>query len=361
MGPSNMYFHSSEPVAVLTPQQPSMFNSHSHFSQSSPSAFSPWSEKRTAFAPSTKKSRGQKRSLDDMVDTEVEPSAAAVVAAAAALRQDYTAASAQDSAMYGKGMTMIQPNRSAVLASSQTDSWAADLARENIHPPISRTTLSSSHATPRSEPIRLAQTHKVQRLDTPPSLTSSSLPSPSASSLVPVTSTPTSISTSAASALGSTSGPLGHSPPKMQLQTAGPRIDDCTHILGIGWTRYGDDAADPHMQAAARGWARYIENHYPLSSVRLLLESKALNAYLVATAQGFFLFQDDLRQGRLVGSTEQATLANLQTVPVSFEGAESLTAVGTPQSQPTTTVVVADEDDGGDALVDGHAFSMELD
>ena len=38
-------------------------------------------------------------------------------------------------------------------------------------------------------------------------------------------------------------------------------VDDYTLALGIGWTKIASE--DPDTQAAARGWVKYIENHYP--------------------------------------------------------------------------------------------------
>ena len=49
-----------------------------------------------------------------------------------------------------------------------------------------------------------------------------------------------------------------------------PIVDDFTMHLGIGWSRISDDE---HIQAAARGWAKYIENHYPVSNAKIRLES----------------------------------------------------------------------------------------
>jgi hypothetical protein len=98
-----------------------------------------------------------------------------------------------------------------------------------------------------------------------------------------------------------------------------PVIDDFTVHLGIGWRRISEDV---DIQAAARGWARYIENHYPISSVKICLESKGLQSYLVEAAEGYFLFAENLRHGRLVGRDVGAAMRNLQTSPPSFEGDE---------------------------------------
>lgn len=122
-----------------------------------------------------------------------------------------------------------------------------------------------------------------------------------------------------------------------------PVIDDFTLHLGIGWRKISED---DHLQAAARGWARYIENHYPLTSVNIRLESRGLQAYLVEAAEGFFLFAEDLKQGRLVSTQAETAFQNLKTSPPSFEGQSSLFANENPQSgaQPMTGTARNDTD-----------------
>lgn len=102
-----------------------------------------------------------------------------------------------------------------------------------------------------------------------------------------------------------------------------PVVDQFTHFLGIGWSRVSDDVG---TQAAARGWARYIENHYPLSMVTLALKSKGLEAYLVESKEGYFLFSEDLNEARLVGSCWTTCMANLQQSPIAYQGTETLKA-----------------------------------
>ncbi|KAM4059303.1 hypothetical protein HRG_007838 [Hirsutella rhossiliensis] len=113
-------------------------------------------------------------------------------------------------------------------------------------------------------------------------------------------------------------------------------IDDSTLHLGIGWRRLSDDQ---HMQAAARGWARFIGNHFALTNVRMCLESKGLQSYLVEASEGFFLFAENLRHGRLVSRTVDGALRNLQSSPPTFDGAETLTMEARdrpPPSEPPT-------------------------
>lgn len=106
-----------------------------------------------------------------------------------------------------------------------------------------------------------------------------------------------------------------------------PAIDQFTRLLGVGWAQIGEDK---DVRAAARGWAKYIENHYPLSAVNIVLRSKGLEACLAEAEGGYFLFKEDLSEGQLVGCNWETCLANLQRTPVVFEGSEALTAVRTP-------------------------------
>lgn len=113
-----------------------------------------------------------------------------------------------------------------------------------------------------------------------------------------------------------------------------PVIDDFTFHLGIGWNRLSEDE---HIQAAARGWARYIENHYPVTEPKILLESKGLESYLVEAREGYFLFAENLRQGRLVSSNAQRALVNLKSSPPVFDGAQTMAAADTPLPTETAT------------------------
>ncbi|KAI9827126.1 MAG: hypothetical protein M1819_007017 [Sarea resinae] len=145
------------------------------------------------------------------------------------------------------------------------------------------------------------------------------------------------------------------SPPKSGTPTD-PFANDFTLVLGIGWTRLSDDES---MQAAARGWAKYIENHYPLSDANILLRSNGLNSYLVRATQGFFLFSDDLSEGRFVGATWEKALPNLQARPVVFEG-DVLRAVRSPILQPAKNDGSSDVPEQTHVAADGH-HAMDLD
>jgi hypothetical protein len=113
----------------------------------------------------------------------------------------------------------------------------------------------------------------------------------------------------------------------------GPVVDDFTLQLGIGWRKI---SPDEHIQAAARGWARYIENHYPVSNARIVLESRGLQSYLVEASEGYFLFDENLRQGRLVSQDSQRALQHLQCSPPTFDGPVTLTAAESPRAMEPT-------------------------
>ncbi|KAI5456276.1 hypothetical protein BGZ63DRAFT_366943 [Mariannaea sp. PMI_226] len=115
---------------------------------------------------------------------------------------------------------------------------------------------------------------------------------------------------------------------KTQRTDRTPVIDDFTLHLGIGWRKISEDT---DIQAAARGWARFIENHFPISNARVVLESKGLQSYLVESTQGFFLFAENLRQGQLVSQTVDGALRNLQCSPPHFDGTEALSAIESPK------------------------------
>ncbi|KAL5612021.1 hypothetical protein BROUX41_000416 [Berkeleyomyces rouxiae] len=110
--------------------------------------------------------------------------------------------------------------------------------------------------------------------------------------------------------------PTSQSTPAFGSAQMNQPIDELTLHLGIGWRRL---SSDEHLRAAARGWTRYIELHYPLTNVNITLESKSLQSYLVESNEGFFLFSENLRQGRLVSRTRDGVLANLKTNPPAFD------------------------------------------
>ncbi|MCJ1246716.1 hypothetical protein MMC30_003925 [Trapelia coarctata] len=205
----------------------------------------------------------------------------------------------QEPVVYGEGMTIINPSTGrAAAAESQTGTWY----EENLE--IERlASIEAAKSLAQAAEVVPARPTKALRLEKMPD-----------SSLSSSVGTPCDVS--------------GKSPFKT------PVLDPATHLLGIGWTLI---SKDEHMQAAAKGWARYIDNHYPsLSNAQLVLKSEGHRAYLVSATntvegtQGFYLFAEDLNEGKLVAQTWEVCLKNLQTSSPVFEGQETLKAVRTP-------------------------------
>lgn len=109
-----------------------------------------------------------------------------------------------------------------------------------------------------------------------------------------------------------------------------PTVDDFTRHLGIGWSSI--DQADADIQAAARGWNKFIENHFPVTNANIRLQSKGLASYLVEANEGYFLFGEDLKQGRLVSTSLDRTWVNLQGATPTFEGEVVMEAGQTPKA-----------------------------
>ena len=129
-----------------------------------------------------------------------------------------------------------------------------------------------------------------------------------------------------------------------------PGYDTVTLLLGVGWKSIG---AEKDTQAAAKGWAKYIENHYHnLANVHLLMKSEAHQAYLgkadFAGSEGFFLFSEDLNEGRFVAQTWKECIMNLKITPIVYASEEILQANRTP------TFVGSDKKDFGFTATESH-------
>ncbi|EKD13981.1 hypothetical protein MBM_07658 [Drepanopeziza brunnea f. sp. 'multigermtubi' MB_m1] len=113
-----------------------------------------------------------------------------------------------------------------------------------------------------------------------------------------------------------------------------PAVDDFTRHLGIGWSAVNNSS--PDVQAAARGWAKFIENHFPVTNATIRLTSKGLASYLVEANEGYFLFAEDLKQGRLVSTSLDQTWVNLGSPVPKFDSDLVMEAGHTPKesSQP---------------------------
>lgn len=300
----NQASSSSSPVVVLRPpqfpSQPYNMNSN-NLTFTNPSPFGQVSPNPSAFSlPQTPSSTaGRKRSRDEAADN---------------LQEDYLSPPIQESEEdweYGEGMTLIKPNGFIIDASSQTGTWAEEKAE------ISQL---QAQTPPAIQERPMLRSYKSQRLD----LTAT-----------PVIAEEISLSNGTV---------IASSPPKMASNgMEEPTIDAFTIYLGIGWSRISDGE---DIQAAARGWAKFIENHYPVSDVRIRLQSKGLASYLVEAREGWFLFGEDLKEGRLVSTSLERTFENLKTKPPVFDSEEILYAAAeTPRVdiEPKHEVVMNDE------------------
>ncbi|KAK3372881.1 hypothetical protein B0T24DRAFT_246594 [Lasiosphaeria ovina] len=209
----------------------------------------------------------------------------------------------EDEWTYGPGMTLIKKTTGYVIdATSQSGTWveekaAAEETRKTEAALLVRDQLSRERPSLRS--------HKSQRLDMGNGANKNSLSRRS-------------------SPARDVANPMAASSDSL----AQPIVDDFTLHLGIGWSRISDEE---HIQAAARGWARYIENHYSITNAQIRLESRGLQSYLVEANEGYFLFAENLRQGRLVSKTVEGALQNLKTSPPVFDNTDTMVATETPK------------------------------
>lgn len=208
--------------------------------------------------------------------------------------------------IYGEGMVLINPRTGVALsADSQTGTWYEEKAdHESLKREIEEANFRPRLPTSRKS-MRLSQTSIKTGFDT---LAASEM----------------------ATAHSNNNAPA--SPPKTSAGGPHPEIDDATMALGIGWTKISG-SSDTNMQSAARGWARYLENHYArhVHGAEILLQSTGLNAYLVGCREGFYLFAENLLEGRLVSRSWEGCLENLRARPnIVFEGEQTLTAERTP-------------------------------
>ena len=236
----------------------------------------------------------------------------------------------EDEWVYGEGMMLIKPGGSSyiIAASSQTGTWADEKAEEDVKATV-------SNPSPERSFLRAA---KSKRLD--------------------LTSTP---SVAEAMDNGSMTTPGASEPGNSNTE---PTVDDFTRHLGIGWSLI---STDPDIQAAARGWARYIDNHYPVTDAKIRLQSRGLASYLVEANEGYFLFGEDLKQGKLVSTSLEKTWENLRgPVPV-FDVEAVMEAGETPKVNGVTQTqaVEMDEVDGdavnSGAAVAGQTIGFEMD
>jgi len=294
---SNRSYSTASPILALqahhTPQ--SAFNMTSArpiftspFVKQSPS--SSWSTIPTpTSAPTSATSR--KRSRDDAADNLCDDDYFPVKYPVTAPVQEN-----EEEWEYGEGMTLIKPKSGYVRsADSQTGTWMEE-AEEEAAQRVVRTT------SPERPILRSAKSQRLDLTSIPTiaeevKFSNATLPSPTAPS-------------------------NGISAPSE------PTIDDFTRHLGIGWSMISNE---DHIQAAVRGWTKYIENHYPITKATIRLQSRGLASYLVEATEGYFLFGEDLKQGRLVSRSLDKTFENLRgPVPI-FDSDDTLEAGQTPK------------------------------
>ncbi|KAK2629899.1 hypothetical protein QTJ16_000719 [Diplocarpon rosae] len=302
---------SSSPVLALPAQHPhqSSFNMDSNrpsFSTIFPNgtfqtpATSSWSD-YTSTKTTPRSAAGRKRSREE-AGSNLDEDYFAVQAPAAQPEPEN-----EDDWEYGPGMTLIKKGGKEYIvdSSSQTQDWLDQEAAARALPA----------ALPEADeaPVRI-RAAKIQRLNL------------SATPVVPEE--PSSIGVAA-----SPGSPERHSE---------PTVDDFTRHLGIGWSsinNLGDD-----IQAAARGWSKFIENHFPVTNAKIRLTSKGLASYLVEANEGYFLFAEDLRQGRLVSNNLERTWANLSSPVPIFDSDLVMEAGQTPKLELTQTMDGGAED-----------------
>jgi hypothetical protein len=282
-------FSSASPVLTMSPQPAhhSPFGAvslaHPHLSMQSPLNSMSASNSAPATRPTIS---GRKRSRDE---------------AAVNLDPPAKIKDREEGWVFGPGMTLIKADSNYVAeASSQSGTW---LEEDHAAKEEKRRQDEAEQRAPRS--------NKLQRVAQP--AVADSL---AASKCSPV-----------ASAFANQNG------------NDAPIVDDFTLHLGIGWRKI---SIDEHIQAAARGWARYIENHFPVTNAQVRLESKGLQSYLVEASEGFFLFAENLRQGQFVSANVRGALKNLQTSPPSFDDANVLHATESPSLTPVVSFEDAD-------------------
>jgi len=255
--------------------------------------------------------RGRKRSRDEAA-VNLDPTERAPPAVDA-VRED------EDEWEYGPGMILIKKSNGYVHdASNQSGTWLEEKAAEEE----ARKTEAALVAQRRQAQERPSlRSHKSSRLDTSANLPHQEVQANRSSPGRDLGDSPTSIPCVVADAI------------------AQPVVDDFTLHLGIGWNRLSEDE---HIQAAARGWARYIENHFPVTDAKIRLESKGLESYLVETNEGFFLFSENLHRGQLVSKDSHRALENLRANPPIFESTVTMVPAETPKpAEPETMAVTA--------------------
>ncbi|KAK5133606.1 hypothetical protein LTR08_007554 [Meristemomyces frigidus] len=108
-------------------------------------------------------------------------------------------------------------------------------------------------------------------------------------------------------------------PPQMREATAEPLIDEATRVLGISWTRM--DATEA-LRINHAAYSKWIANHYlSLTEVAVWFVNSAIPGYLVQARNvyigqiGYYIFNDDLTEARLVTTEPEQLLPRLKMLP----------------------------------------------
>ncbi|KAK7535082.1 uncharacterized protein J3D65DRAFT_604500 [Phyllosticta citribraziliensis] len=294
-------YYASSPTVVLPPQQPPTYPIEQRFNAQHYSALpTPGSSSKPRRTPKyptppslnyqaapSHAIAGRKRSLDDVDSLADEASADG----------SRVITKPKPEPIMGPGMTLIYPGEPgfSLAAESQTGTWAE--AKNEVQ----------EANKPAERPI--AASRKSQRTD---SIINAASVSPAVKPVSTLQSAPGGIDQSS----------LAYKATTMRIDDAGHTIHDLTMALGIGWKEI---VFNPAKQEGARGWARFISRHYPLSRPQLLHESEAHDAFLVFACddadelEKFFLFSQDLRSCRLISTSLEGVVRNLTQHPIVFE------------------------------------------
>ena len=127
-------------------------------------------------------------------------------------------------------------------------------------------------------------------------------------------------------------------------QSGEVRIDEWTLHLGIGWlSSEGDSIAESSL----RGHQKYIQNHYPLSNVKIVAYNKQHCMCLVESAQGWYLFDEDLKSGRLLAREKEEALRNAAHNPIIFKDQDALKPKESGTNSPSEPTGVSHDSDEG--------------
>lgn len=98
------------------------------------------------------------------------------------------------------------------------------------------------------------------------------------------------------------------------------KIDEYKIKLGVGWE--APDTAQDHVAAALRGHQNYLQKSYRLSHVKIVAQCQSHHCCLVESDQGWYFFNDDLQNGRMLSKDKETALCNLAKQPIVFDESE---------------------------------------